>query len=434
VRAEGDVVLLRGDDRIAAQQLSLFLAADDETPRAVEAKWQVEGRIAQRDDVGARADFDFRSKLATIDFDGSPAQPTRIALESERGEQVLLSAPGPDGLRREIAAHYLVATLVGGRLTTAQGFQPVYFSEHLAATPDKPLRTGQADQVEADFDAVGRPSKLTFVGRVSFRDAGIEGKGERGFIDLERGRAELFGKRVQVTSDRGELIAPHLTWDRTTGLVTADGGVQARLDPQSASLLAGAQAGARGPVRVEAQEAILQERPRGFVFRGKVQAWQGESVLFADQLRGEETEQRLSAAGGVKTIWREVAGGAGAPVQTEITAATLAYRRAERTVTYAGAVLMRQGERTLAADELVASLGEDERVSAMVATGRVRLEERGSGRTVAGDRVEYDLARRTALFAGAPVVLEDRQGTRIQGRKLLYDLASGSARMLSEAP
>ncbi|MBZ0089547.1 MAG: hypothetical protein K8H90_04130, partial [Thermoanaerobaculia bacterium] len=214
-----------------------------------------------------------------------------------------------------------------------------------------------------------------------------------------------------------------------------DGGVQARLDAKSASLLAGAQAGAQGPVRIEAQEAIFQERPRGFVFRGKVQAWQGDSVLFADQLRGEEAEQRLSAAGGVKTIWRDVGvAGDAAPSQTEITSETLAYRRAERTVTYAGGVRMSQGERTLAADELVASLGEDERVRTMVATGAVRLEEKGSGRTVTGNRVEYDLARRSALFEGTPVTLEDRQGTRIQGHRLLYDLASGSARMVAEKP
>lgn len=435
VRAQGDVVLLRGDERLAAQQLSLFLAADDETPRALEAKWEVEGRLPQLDETGQSAEIHFRAKVATIDFEGTPARPSRIALEAERDSQVMLSAPGPEGLRREIAARYLVATLVGGRLTTAQGFQPVYFSEHATAAPDRPLRTGQADQVEAEFDAAGRPTKLTFVGRVSFKDVRVEGTGERGFFDLERGRAELFGKRVRVASDRGELFGPHLAWDRGTGLITADGGVQARLDAKSASLLAGAQAGAQGPVRIEAQEAIFQERPRGFVFRGKVQAWQGDSVLFADQLRGEEAEQRLSAAGGVKTIWRDVeAAGAAAPIQTEITSETLAYRRAERTVTYAGSVRMSQGERTLAADELVASLGEDERVRAMVATGAVRLEEKGSGRTVTGTRVEYDLARRSALFEGTPVTLEDRQGTRIQGRRLLYDLASGSARMVAEKP
>jgi len=435
VRAQGDVVLVRGDERLVAQQLSLYLGADDETPRALEAKWEVEGRLPGVDDAGGPAETTFSAKDVTVDFEGSPARPIRISLEAERGSQVLLSAPGPGSLRREIAARYLVATLSEGRLATAQGFQPVYFSEHPKNAPDRPLRTGQADQVEAEFDGAGRPVKLTFVGRVSFKDASIEGNGERGFIDLERGRAELFGKRVRVASDRGELFGPHLAWDRATGLVTADGGVQSRLDAKSASLLAGAQAGARGPVRIESQEAFFQERPRGFVFRGKVQAWQGESVLFAEQLRGEEAAQRLSAAGGVKTIWREAAGsGSAAPSQTEITAETLSYRRDEGTVTYSGGVRMTQGDRALAAGDLVASLAEDERVRAMVATGAVRLEESGSGRTVTGSRVEYDLVGRTALFEGTPVTLEDRQGTRIEGRKLLYDLATGSARMLAETP
>lgn len=434
VKAEGDVVLVRGAERIEAQQLALYLAADDETPRAVEARWQVAGRLERVDAAGARADVEFRAKSATLDFEGTPAHPTRIALEAERTEQVLLSAPGPPGIRREIAARYLIATLADGRLVSAQGFQPVFFSEHPENAPDRPLRAGQADQVEAEFDAEGRPARLTFVGRVSFQDARIQGKGERGFFDLERGRAELFGKRVTVSSDRGELTGPHLAWDRTTGLVTADGGIQARLDPAAASLLAGAQAGARGPVRVEAQEAVFQERPRGFVFRGQVQAWQGESVLLADQLRGEETEQRLSAAGGVKTIWREAAAAGSTPRQTEITAATLAYRRQERTIVYQNGVRMKQESRTLAADEIVNHLGEDGGVERVIATGALRLEDSGSGRVVEASRADYDLAGRTALFEGAPVVLKDRQGTTIQGRRLLYDLAAGNARMLADTP
>lgn len=434
VKAEGDVVLVRDRERIQSQQLSLFLAGDDETPRAVQAKWDVEGKLESPDDAGGETPVEFRAKEATLDFEGSPARPSRIALEADKGSQVQLMAPGPAGLRREIAARYLVATLVEGRLATAQGFQPVYFSEYPAAAPDRPLRTGQADQVEAEFDATGHPTRLSFVGRVEFRDDRIQGKGERGFFDLDRGRAELFGKRVTVSSDRGELTGPHLAWDRKTGLVTADGGIQARLDPAGASLLAGAQAGARGPVRVEAQEAILQERPRAFLFRGRVQAWQGESVLLADQLRGEEAEQRLSAAGGVKTIFREPAAAGGAVRQTEITAETLAYRRAESTIVYQGSVRMVQEGRTLIADELVNHLGADDRVQRVVATGALRLEDSASGRVVEAARADYDLAARTALFEGQPVVLKDREGTTIQGSRLLYDLSTGSARMLAQTP
>ncbi len=434
VKAEGDVVLLRGGERIQSQQLALYLAADDETPRAVQAKWEVEGALESTDQGGGESPVEFRAKEATLDFEGSPARPVRIALETDKGSQVQLMAPGPPGLRREIAARYLVATLVEGRLASAQGFQPVFFAEYPADAPGRPVRTGQADQVEAEFDATGQPTRLTFVGRVEFRDERIRGRGERGFFDLDRGRAELFGKRVTVSSDRGELTGPHLAWDRKTGLVTADGGIQARLDPAGASLLSGAQAGARGPVRIEAQEAIFQEQPRAFIFRGRVQAWQGESVLLADQLRGEEAEQRLSAAGGVKTIFREPAGPDGAVRQTEITAETLAYRRVERTIVYQGSVRMQQDGRTLVADELVNHLGEGDRVERVVATGALRLEDGASGRVVEAGRADYDLAARTALFEGQPVVLKDRQGTTIQGRRLLYDLSTGSARMLAETP
>ncbi len=71
----------------------------------------------------------------------------------------------------------------------------------------------------------------------------------------------------------------------------------------------------------------------------------------------------------------------------------------------------------------------------MVATGDGSARGAGERAHRRGRRASSTTSRRrTALFEGAPVVLEDRQGTRIQGRKLLYDLASGSARMLAETP
>jgi LPS export ABC transporter protein LptC len=438
IRAEQDVVLNRGGDRIACQQLALHYAPDDTTLRTAQARFLVEGRIAGAPAPEGTADegwVDFRAKEATLEFEGDPARAVRLALESERGEQVRLLSPGEAGTMREIAARYLVATLADGRPVSAQGFQPVYFAEYPVGEPDQPIRVGRADQVEVGYDGAGRPTRLTFVGRVSFRDRNLEGSGERGYFDLEGGQAELFGERVRLASERGELFAPHVTWDRRTGLMTADGGVQAQLEPGAARLVAGAQAGARGPVRVEAREAIFRESPRGFLFRGAVQAWQGESVLFADQLRGEEPEQRLSAAGGVKTLWRREAAGAaaGAPT-TEVRSDTLAYRRTERSLTYAGAVRLLEEGRTLRADELAAELGEEDRIRRMVATGSVRLEDPADGRTVEGDRADYDAEARTATVEGDPVVLRDRQGTTIRGPRLLYDFAAGSARMLAALP
>ncbi len=434
VTATGDVVLVRGGDRIECQQLALYFAPDDKTPRTLLAQWQVSGRLEASDEATESVAVEFLAEQVNLDFEGDPARPSRIALEARPGEQVRLFAPGAAGVVREMAARYLVGALAEGRMTQAYAFRPVYFAEYPQSAPDRPMRTGQADQVDAEFDARGRPMRLSFAGQVRFVDQRLEGSGERGFYDLERGRAELFGRSVRLKSDRGDLVAPHVAWDRSTGLTTAEGGVRANLDDRSAGLLAGAQSGGQGPVRVESEQAILSESPRGFLFRGRVQAWRGESVLFTDQLRGEEAGQRLSAGGGVKTVWLEPASpGAPAPPPTEISAETLAYGRLERSLVYTGSVRMKQAERVLTAQELTAELSELDQVRKLTAHREVRLEDTATGKTVEATTAIYDLEARSALFTGEPVKLRDPQGT-IQGRRLLYDLDTGSARMLAEAP
>lgn len=434
IRAEEGVVLTRGPDRLSAEQLTLFLGPDEKTPQSIQARWSVTGEL-----VGAVGEDEklepvrFSAHETTLDFEGRPARPARITLEAERGGHVVLVSPTRDGRVREIAARYLVASLVEGKLSTAQGFQPVFFSEYPVGKPGAPLRTGQADQTEAEFGADGRLARITLIGRVSFREGDIEGRGERGFVDLERGRAELFGRAVRLVSDRGELVAPHVSWDRSTGLTSADGGVQAKLEPEAARLVVGASGGADGPVRVDSEEAFFQENPRGFLFRGKVQAWQGENVLFADQLRGEEDEGRLSAGGGVRTLLREAPSGTGPQPETEIISQTLAYRRQEGVITWSGDAKLTQGERVLTASELIADLDEDNRIERFTALRPVRLEERGgTGRVVVADKAVYDLSEGRTLFSGSPVELVEGQGTKIQGRRLEYDHRTGRARVLPE--
>ncbi len=434
IRAEQNVVLTRGRDRVTAEQLTLYLAPDERTPRSISARWSVSGSLYGAVGDGSDAvPVSFRAHEVTIDFQGRPARPARVSLEADRGGHVVLLSPTEDGRIREIAARYVVAALTDGKLATAQGFQPVFFSEYPEGRPDLPWRTAQADQTEAEFDDRGRLARLTLIGRVSFREDRLEGRGERGFVDLELGRAELFGRAVRLVSERGEIVAPHISWNRSTGLTTAAGGVQAQLEPEAASLVVGAGGGAGGPVRVDAEEAFFQESPRGFLFRGQVQAWQGESVLFADQLRGEEAEERLSAGGGVRSLLRASRPGATAMSDIEITASTLAYRRRDGVLTWAGDVKMNQDNRILTASELVADLDGHNEIVRLTARDPVRLEERTAGRVILAQEAVYDVRAGKTIFSGSPVELSEGQGTKIRGRRLEYDHQSGAARVLPEA-
>jgi len=64
----------------------------------------------------------------------------------------------------------------------------------------------------------------------------------------------------------------------------------------------------------------------------------------------------------------------------------------------------------------------------------VRVRDLASGRRVSGDRAEYDLESRSAIVTGTPVEIREGSGTVLRGRRALFDLATGAARLLSEAP
>ena len=46
---------------------------------------------------------------------------------------------------------------------------------------------------------------------------------------------------------------------------------------------------------------------------------------------------------------------------------------------------------------------------------------------------DYDLAARAVTVTGNPVVLSDRDGNQVKGRRLLYEIDGGAMKVLSEA-
>jgi lipopolysaccharide export system protein LptA len=61
----------------------------------------------------------------------------------------------------------------------------------------------------------------------------------------------------------------------------------------------------------------------------------------------------------------------------------------------------------------------------MTCSGGTRLNDPPTGRKIEGDKAVYQTARRQVEVTGSPVVLRDREGNKVQGKRLLYDLESG---------
>ncbi|HSM13424.1 MAG TPA: LptA/OstA family protein, partial [Thermoanaerobaculia bacterium] len=138
----------------------------------------------------------------------------------------------------------------------------------------------------------------------------------------------------------------------------------------------------------------------------------------------------MFAEGGVRTLWSEPGEEAGRKVSTAVSAERLRYLAEPGRAEYEGGVEVRQLDRELDATRLVVELDEARRVRRMVAAGGVTIVDRKSGRKVEGETAEHDLVARTILVEGSPVVLSESDGSKLRGPRLLYDVATGSARMI----
>lgn len=461
VRAERGVELRRGGDLLRAQRLSALLSDDDKRLEFVRARWLVSGELGPPGDDGGDAAAAaaggeptrtaFRCTELSAVFASDGRSPRRVELEGGAGEPLVVETTGSTGRFDTLTAGYAVATLRGQQLAEVEAFGGARLVEAAAEAPAQPLREVAAERLSASFAAGGALASVDAEGGVEYRSEGTAGgggpgratlSGERLSYDAAAGRGEFFGAPVKAVSARGELVAPHAVWEEKAGLLSVDGGVRALLaDSASAGLAGSPLAPGEGPVRVEAREAFWRDQPPAFLFRGDVRAWQGESLLVAASLRGDRAadgSDELTAGGGVKTLWTPapaaVDGAPTAAAPIEVTAAEMLYRKAVGTLAYRGGARAEQEGRTLTCRDLDVELDADGRARSLTCTGDVRLDDRAAGTSARGERAVYDFAARTVDLAGAPVELRKGDGTRIEGRRVVYDLDGGRARVLSGGP
>jgi lipopolysaccharide transport protein LptA len=447
LRAKGEVRAGRGASHFEANEAELFLAEDGETPALLMLDGALTGSYVTAVAADSAERIDFRGAKLTIQFGpGGVNDPLEMSLEG-RGKILALIESVDGEIIHGLASRSLWLILEGGEPKSAQSTEPVYFAEYRRGV-DEPLRSGRSDRAEAEFGPTGGISRIVLVGGVTLTDPKFRGWGEQALFDLAAERSELLGEPARTESDSGELAAPHIVYTKKNGLLTADRGVRGVLKRGSGTAAAGV--GFRGdqPIEFQADEAIFTDAPRGFHLKGTVRAWQGKSLLLANQVHGEEAAERLSAAGGVRTLIdlrKPGAAPAGTPVastapaadaatMTEVIADILTYRKSESSVTYSGGVRLTQGARTLACDELVAELDGVQQMKSMTGTGKVVLRDAATGRSIQAETASYDVGAESIELLGSPVTMKDDTGATLKGKRALYDLKSGSARLAGTAP
>ncbi|HYN21799.1 MAG TPA: LPS export ABC transporter periplasmic protein LptC [Thermoanaerobaculia bacterium] len=436
LRVEGNATLRRGQEQVKARRLSAHLTDDEKGLQFVRAMWNVTGRIAGSAENPQMAVIRFSGRdLAVQMLPGAENQPRKIVLEGGEQNRAMIETAG-SGVTRTLTALEVEGMLAGGALTEAQAFGGVEVRE---TTRGQEVRRATGMRAEAGFRADGQLASVQMFNKVTFRDAEVRATGNRASLDLDSGRGEFFGSPVEASSPRGRMSAPRVIYNVEHQIMNAVGGVRAVMEQDDDSNLAGTPLGeGEGPVWVESREAFWRKEPQSFLFRGDVRAWRGENLMLTTELRGDQVEDKLTAAGGVKTLWipteKQVASAQAKPksgspqarrAPVEVVAQEMVYREGGGLLTYTGAVRVLQEGKTLNCDRLDVELAEDNKAKTMICTGDARLNDPQAGRQVAGQKAVYQLDQRRMEITGDRVTMKDKEGNQVQGKRVIYYVDDG---------
>lgn len=439
LRVEGNASLRRGQEHVKARRMSAHLTDDEKGLQFVRALWNVTGRIAGSADNPEMAVVRFSGRdLAVQMLPGAANQPRKIVLEGGEQNRATIETTGR-GVTRTLTALEIEGMLAQGALTQAEAFGGVDLRETARGGGSKEVRRATGMRAEAGFRPDGQLASVQMFNKVTFRDAEVRAAGNRASLDLDSGRGEFFGNPVEASSARGRMSAPRIVYNVEHQVMNAVGGVRAVMEQEEDSELAGTPLGeGEGPVWVESREAFWRKDPQSFLFRGDVRAWRGENLMLTTELRGDKAEDKLTAAGGVKTLWipteKQAASAQGKPqsgssqakrAPVEVVAQEMVYREGGGLLTYTGAVRVLQEGKTLSCDRLDVELAEDNKAKTMICTGDARLNDPQAGRQVAGQKAVYRLDERRMEITGDKVTMRDKEGNQVQGKRVIYYVDDG---------
>jgi LPS export ABC transporter protein LptC/lipopolysaccharide transport protein LptA len=455
LRIEGSAQLSRGTQHLQAQRISAYLSDDEASLVFVRGMWDVAGQSAgPKAADGSSTVVRFSGKDLAVMLQPQGNQVREVDLEGAAQSHAMFETVG-GGIQRTLHALRLEGSLEQGVLSHAEAFGGVDIHEALRnqRTADgKPyVREAHGQHADASFRPDGHLAAATLVDQVTFQDPQVTAAGNRAEVSFDDNHGTLFGTPVTAQSPKGKLNAPRIVYDTARQIMHAQGGVRALLEQAADSTLAGSPLGeGEGPVHVEAKEAFWRQAPSSFVFRGDVRAWRGENLLLGEELLGEKEQDRLTATGGVKTLWiptdqapdpaektakpAKTAGAAGArsevkrsPIQ--VVASEMVYQQGARLLTYTGAVRVEQEGKTLNCQKLDVQMNEKKKPEKMTCSGQAKLNDPKAGRTIEGSTAVYLLDKKQVEFTGDKVTMRDKEGNQVQGRRVLYSIEDGKVQV-----
>lgn len=478
VRAADGATVGRAGDRLEAKRLTLYMDSSGKRVERINALWNVRGMVDPSWIAASSVEADptVAEGTSASSLEGEPASadpaeartsyPVRFAAKrmasalDRMGEPKVVELNGyqqlpariewkdADRAVRTVRAVRITGDLADRRLTSVRSSGEVELVERSIVDGEPRLRRVAGDDAEATFDADSELARLIARGNVRLRDGDLEAVADRANLHPPTRSLDLFGEpEAEITTSRGNLKAPDITYSDETGLLRATPRARAVLTADSAGALGGRAlgTGSNGQVQVEADEALLRDASGEFVFLGDVRAWQGKNVLVCDQLRGDDQGQ-LAASGNVRTLWfppeetegderpaeevgsgkEEVAENSSVAIQAELM--TYDENLRQGALRYEGAVKVRRQGMLIDCDDLVVDLDAEGEAESMHCVGNVVLRDPTRDAVVRGDRADYSIVDEVVDVYGTPLTAEQSkpQRRKLTGKQLRYRLADGA--------
>ena len=323
----------------------------------------------------------------------------------------------PDGSWRHFTAWRLVGRRSATQWEWLEGQEKVCADERV---PDGARRGMEADLTRLTFDD-GHPTTVHATGAVTVRSGTDWASGDDLTYSALKGTFVL----LPTGTSRVRFGAPDLAaeCDRIAGgrdgAVTARGQVNGVVTRKTAR-----QGAATGPVRFASDSAQVQGDD--VVLDGDARLWQGDRLLRADHMVYHRAAETVSGSGHVVTTSTMAGTNGEKPAQVRISARSVEYDRATATVTYEGTVEVEDPQAVSSCQKLVVKLGRAGEIQEAELTGGVEVRERGSNRTLKGDRARLVSADDLLEVWGKPVLLQEPGGNQIKGDKLEWRRDSNS--------
>ncbi len=239
--------------------------------------------------------------------------------------------------------------------------------------------------------------------------------------------ASAKGSAVTLNSARARIGAFSLSLDLAHDKIQASGSVTCVLERRPEASAIGFFAKDK-PLFVTCGRLESVGKPAGYLFSGKVRAWQDKRVIEAGELDVLDESGDTRGRGGVDAVLPRASNGESEDRRIEAGGETMNFSSKDGAVSFEGDAFARAGKAELTADSVLLRLVEgNSRLGSLTGRNKVVVTDgRYEGR---GAEALFDPVADTIVLTGRPLLVEKDKGTS-RGDKLTFYL--GDDRILIE--